>query len=222
MPTLAPALPSQIQSSGRDRRATGQQPQRRNAVHDRPGEESQHEHDRRRVDEEQRALGLVLQHASHDVLNPAVGAELRRRQQEHHQHQEHEHRPAERANPQPERNGRHKRVEQGLLHRNRRDVEHGEHLADAHDDQERHDVGAAPAKFGEHFAERHARFDALLHGKALAEQQKSVEQNRQQQDRHFPLPKLARQLRVDRRPATRRSPTAPPRPFRRANRRAAC
>ena len=39
-----------------DRRAERQQSQRRNAMHDRPGEEPQHEHDRRGVDQEPRSL----------------------------------------------------------------------------------------------------------------------------------------------------------------------
>ena len=45
---------------------------------------------------------------------------------------------------------------------------HGEHLADAHDDQERDDVRAAPAEFGEHLAVGHAGLDALLHRKSYA------------------------------------------------------
>ena len=45
----------------------------------------------------------VLHDGADDVLNPAVGAELGRGEQEHYEQQEDEHRSAERANVETER-----------------------------------------------------------------------------------------------------------------------
>ena len=138
-------------------------------MHDGPREEAQHHHDGRGVDQHPTGVQADVPHlGSHQVGDPAVGAELRRGQREHHEQQQEE-----------------ERLSQGLDEEAEGGAGDGggdpsvagldaEHATELREHEAEHDERAERPELAQHVDVADAGGHALLHGEAHARQHEPV------------------------------------------------